>query len=210
MNRKVQAFNDTADRWVVKPVARSYVRVVPKVVRRGVSNFFENLTYPIVIVNQFLQGKVVQGFSDLGRFAINSTLGVGGLLDPASDAHLALHNEDFGQTFGKWGVTAGPYLVLPILGPSTFRDGAGSLCSAPLIPWRYSEDEFIRYGATALYGLDTRAGLLNAEQLISGDRYTFLRDAYLQRRQYLIKDGQVEDEFMDESSSDDDASAKGP
>jgi len=208
MNRKVQVFNDTADRWVLKPVARNYVRFVPKFMRRGVSNFFENLTYPIVIVNQFLQGKVGQGFSDIGRFAINSTLGAGGLLDPATDAHLQLHNEDFGQTFGKWGIKAGPYLVLPILGPSTFRDGAGSLCAAPMYAWRYSDDEWIRYGATGLYGLDTRASLLEAEQLISGDRYTFLRDVYLQRREYLIKDGQVEDEFMNDSSSDDDASDK--
>src|SRR5262249_37188163 len=143
------------------------------------------------------------GFSDMGRFVVNSTLGVGGLLDPASDAHLQVHNEDFGQTFGKWGMKAGPYLVLPILGPSTFRDGAGSLCAAPMYPWRYADEAWMRYGATALYGLDTRAALLNAEDLISGDRYSFLRDAYLQRRNFLIKDGQVEDEFMNDSGDDD-------
>jgi phospholipid-binding lipoprotein MlaA len=178
--------------------------------RRGVSNFFDNLTYPIVIVNQFLQGKVGQGFSDIGRFAINSTLGVGGLLDPATDAHLEPHNEDFGQTFGKWGIKPGPYLVLPFLGPSTFRDGAGSLCAAPMYAWRYADEEWMRYGMTGLYGLDTRARLLEAEELISGDRYSFVRDAYLQRREYLIKDGQVEDEFMNDSSSDDDTSQKSP
>ncbi len=183
MNRKIQKFNDTADRWVLKPVAKGYQKVVPGLVRRGVSNFFINLTYPLVVVNQFLQGKFAEGASDTGRFVMNTTLGIGGLFDPASGAHLALHDEDFGQTFGKWGIGSGPYLVIPFLGPSTVRDGAGSAVGYVAQPvWYFVEDDNTRYGLTALNAIQTRAGLLDAEQLISGDRYIFMRDAYLQRR----------------------------
>jgi phospholipid-binding lipoprotein MlaA len=198
-NRKIMAFNDAADRWVMKPVARGYTKVVPRPARRGVSNFFSNLLYPIVIVNQFLQGKFRDGVSDIGRFVVNTTVGLGGLLDPATAVGLPRNDEDFGQTFGKWGAGPGPYIVVPFLGPSTIRDGTGSLCSAALTPWRYSDEERVRYGATALYAIDARAGLLEAEELISGDRYSFLRDAYLQRREFLVQDGEVEDDFMDES-----------
>lgn len=202
LNRKVMAFNDTADRWVLKPVARGYTKVVPRVVRRGVTNFFDNLTYPIVVVNQFLQGKWRAGLTDTGRFVLNTTVGIGGLFDPATAAGLPQNNEDFGQTFARWGVGAGPYIVIPLLGPSTFRDGAGSACSAALYPWAYMDEEEVRYAATALYAVNGRAGLLEAEELISGDRYSFLRDAYLQRREFLIKDGEVEDEFIDEDWED--------
>lgn len=198
MNRKIYAFNDAADRWVLKPVAKGYTKVVPRVVRRGVSNFFVNILYPIVIVNQFLQGKWKAGFSDTGRFLLNSTLGIGGLFDPATDAGLPLNQEDFGQTFAKWGVGSGPFLVLPFLGPSTIRDGVGTACAMPLSPWTYVDDERVRYGAAALFAIDTRAALLEAEELVSGDRYTFIRDAYLQRREFLIHDGVVEDDFLDE------------
>jgi phospholipid-binding lipoprotein MlaA len=199
MNRKIQAFNDTADRWVLKPVAKGYEKVVPHLLRRGITNFFTNLTYPLVAVNQFLQGKFAEGASDTGRFIMNTTLGIGGLFDPASGAHLALHDEDFGQTFGKWGVGSGPYLVIPFLGPSTVRDGVGSAVGYVANPaYYYIEDQNTRYGLTALNAIQIRAGLLDAEQLISGDRYIFMRDAYLQRRDYLIKDGQVTDEFLDE------------
>jgi phospholipid-binding lipoprotein MlaA len=199
MNRKIQAFNDTADRWVLKPVAKGYAKITPHLVRRGVSNFFTNLTYPLVVVNQFLQGKFHDGASDTGRFIMNTTLGIGGLFDPASGAHLPLHDEDFGQTFAKWGIGSGPYLVIPFLGPSTVRDGLGSAVGFTVQPTRYLiEDNNTRYGMTALNFIEIRAGLLDAEQLISGDRYIFMRDAYLQRREYLIKDGQVTDEFLDE------------
>ena len=200
MNRRIQAFNDTADRWVLKPVAKGYVNVTPRLVRTGISNFFINLMYPLVVVNQFLQGKFAEGASDTGRFVMNTTLGIGGLFDPASGAHLPLHDEDFGQTFARWGVGSGPYLVLPFLGPSTVRDGVGSAVSFAVQPTRYLiEDDNTRYALTALNLIQVRAGLLDAEQLISGDRYLFFRDAFLQRRQYMIQDGQVTDEFLDEN-----------
>jgi phospholipid-binding lipoprotein MlaA len=202
-NRAMQSFNDTADRWVLKPVAKGYRAVVPSPLRRGISDFYSNLSYPLVAVNQFLQGKPGLGFSDIGRFVMNSTLGILGFFDPATDAGLKAHDEDFGQTFGKWGIASGPYLVLPLLGPSDFRDGTGSLLNLWANPVRYmTDEERLRYGLIALNAIQVRASLLDAEQLISGDRYIFMRDAYLQRREYLIKDGQVEDEFMEDDSEE--------
>jgi len=199
MNRKVFAFNNTMDRWVLKPVAKGYAKVTPHLLRRGISNFFSNLSYPLVIVNDFLQGKFADGASDTGRFVMNTTLGIGGLFDPALGAGLEPHDEDFGQTFAKWGAGSGPYLVLPFLGPSDVRDGLGSAVGIAAQPIRYLiDDERTRYGLTALNFIEIRASLLDAEQLISGDRYIFMRDAYLQRREYQIKDGQVTDEFFDE------------
>ena len=199
MNRKVQAFNDAADRWVLKPVAKGYNVITPRFVRRSITNFFVNITYPIVFVNQFLQGKWRDGATDTGRFLMNSTVGVGGLFDPATNAGLALHDEDFGQTFARWGFYSGPYLVIPFFGPSTIRDGIGSAAGFAAQPTRYLiDDEKIVYGLNALNAVQIRAGLLSAEQLISGDRYQFFKDAYLQRREYLIKDGQVRDEFLDD------------
>lgn len=199
-NRGVQAFNDTADRFVLKPVAKGYKKVVPETLRRGVGNFFDNLFYPLVIVNQLLQGKVKEGVSDTGRFLMNSTLGLGGLFDPASHAGMPAHEEDFGQTFAKWGIGSGPYLVIPFLGPSDVRDGTGSLLTYVVNPTRYIiTDDTARYSLMALNFVQIRAGLLDAEKLISGDRYIFLRDAFLQRREFLNKDGQVDDQFLDEN-----------
>lgn len=199
-NRGAQAFNDTADRFVLKPVAKGYKRVVPDTLRRGVGNFFDNLFYPLVIVNQLLQGKVKEGVSDTGRFLMNSTLGLGGLFDPASHAGMPAHEEDFGQTFAKWGIGPGPYLVIPFLGPSDVRDGTGSLVTYVVNPTHYIiTDDTARYSLMALNFVQVRAGLLDAEKLISGDRYIFLRDAFLQRREFLNKDGQVNDEFLDEN-----------
>ncbi len=198
LNRKTQAFNDAADRWVLKPVAKGYAWIVPNLLRRGIGNFFTNLTYPVVIVNQFLQGKLPEGASDAGRFIMNTTLGIGGLFDPASGAGLPLHEEDFGQTFARWGFHSGPYLVIPFLGPSDVRDGIGSIGNYAAQPAYLITNNNVAYGLTALYFIQGRANLLDAEQLISGDRYIFMRDAYLQRREYLIKDGQVTDDFLDE------------
>jgi len=199
-NRGAQAFNDTADRFVLKPVAKGYKKVVPETLRHGVGNFFDNLFYPLVIVNQLLQGKVKEGVSDTGRFLMNSTLGLGGFFDPASRAGMPAHEEDFGQTFAKWGIGSGPYLVIPFLGPSDVRDGTGSLLTYVVNPTRYIiTDDTARYSLMALNFVQIRAGLLDAEKLISGDRYIFLRDAFLQRREFLNKDGQVDDQFLDDN-----------
>ncbi len=199
MNRRFQSFNDGADRWVLKPAAKGYNAITPRFIRRSIGNFFVNITYPIVIVNQFLQGKWREGATDTGRFVMNTTVGVGGLFDPATNAGIALHDEDFGQTFAHWGIDSGPYLVLPFLGPSTVRDGIGTGVGFAVQPTRHViDDEKVVLGLTVLNAIQIRAGLLTAEQLISGDRYLFFRDAFLQRRQYLIKDGQVRDEFLDD------------
>ncbi|MEJ0100512.1 MAG: VacJ family lipoprotein [Pseudomonadota bacterium] len=133
--RTVYKFNDALDRAVAKPVAKAYVSATPAPVRTGVSNFFNNLGYTKVMVNDLLQGKVTQFFSDTARLVVNTTVGIGGLFDPASQIGLAAHDEDFGQTLGKWGVAPGPFLMLPLLGPSDMRDGLG------LVADRFSEPD---------------------------------------------------------------------
>ncbi|MGQ9426679.1 MlaA family lipoprotein [Gilvimarinus sp. F26214L] len=197
-NRKVFAFNETADRWVLKPVAQGYVKITPDPVEQGVSNFFGNLLEVRNVLNDILQWKWKQAGNDTGRFLINSTLGLAGIFDVARHMNLPKsEGEDFGQTLATWGVQSGPYVVLPFLGPSTIRD-AGALP----VDWVTNPIDEVDHTATrnslwAMNFLDTRAGLLEAEALVSGDRYSFFREAFLQRRGYLINDGQVEDDFGD-------------
>ncbi len=197
LNKRTQALNDTADRWVLKPVANTYVKVVPSFARYSVSNVFSNLGDVSNSANNFLQGKPLKGVSDLGRIVINTTLGLGGLFDPASGLGLTKHNESFGQTLSVWGVPAGPYLVLPLLGPSTLTDTVSRPFDSALDPIRYLHPVDHRNRTYGLVVVDQRAALLGAEGAIFGDRYIFLRDAYLQRRNYLVNDGQVKDDFDD-------------
>jgi phospholipid-binding lipoprotein MlaA len=204
LNRKVLAFNDTADRFVLKPVAKGYRAVTPKPVRRSIGNFFSNLFTPLTAINQLLQGKVGQSGQDTMRFLVNTTLGVGGLFDVSSKVGLPQHDEDFDQTFARWGIGSGPYLVLPFFGPSTVRGGIGSMCGAAINPIRYLDDPSWRYALSGLYFVDTRSQLLDVEQLVGGDRYTFLKDAYLQRRAFLINDGAAtEDPFLEDFGDED-------
>lgn len=199
-NRRVHGFNEFFDSNVGRPVARGYQRVTPGPVSRGVSNFFSNLGEFNNIANSVLQGKGESALISTGRLVFNSTFGLLGLFDVATHFDLPRQNEDFGQTLGYWGVNSGPYLVLPFLGPSTVRDSAGRGVDyyAP-DPW----DVFERpdyYYIRGVYAVDLRASLLAAERTITGDRYTFLRNAYLQRREYLIRDGQIEDDpFADDN-----------
>ncbi len=198
MNRRVQAFNDGADRLVLKPIAKGYINITSKGVRRSVSNFYDNFAYPITIVNQFLQGKFKLGFSDLGRFVVNTTVGLLGLFDPATKMGLDHHDEDFGQTLGAWGLPSGAYFVVPLWGPATTRSGTGDIVSFFVHPSNLIEDENIWYAYFAGWAVQARASLLEAEELISGDRYLFIRDAFLQRREFLVNDGQIEeDPFLD-------------
>jgi phospholipid-binding lipoprotein MlaA len=197
-NRKVHNFNEVADRWVLKPVAEGYVKVTPDPVEQGVSNFFGNLLEVRNVVNDVLQGKWAQAGNDAGRFLVNSTLGVAGIFDVAR--HMSLEEsegEDFGQTLAVWGVDSGPYLVLPLMGPSTVRDTGAMPVDWQLNPMQEVDHVPTRNSLRAMDIVNTRAELLDAEAFISGDRYVFLRDAYLQRRNYLIKDGEVEDNFDD-------------
>lgn len=200
MNRGVYKFNDALDRTVARPVAKVYHDHVPTPIRSGISNAIDNFAYPTTIVNDLLQGKFRATVSDIGRFLLNSTLGLGGLFDPASKAGLDKNDEDFGQTLGKWGVPSGPYLVVPFLGPSSVRD-------APMIyPERYTDvrgylgDWETKWALIGLGLLDTRSELLSVDQVLrnSYDPYLFTRDAYLQRREYQVRDGNVPEEQIEE------------
>lgn len=198
-NRGVQTFNDTVDRYTLKPIARGYTYIVPLPVRRSIGNAFNNLSYPTVIINQFLQGKWQTGFSDLGRLLVNSVIGLAGLLDVATRMGLPEHEEDFGQTFAVWGWSDAPYLVVPFFGPVTIRDGIGDIASIFTYPPTYISDDTARWSMFGAAAVVERARLLDEEELVIGDRYLFIRDAYLQRRQYLIIDEEEEDDpFLDD------------
>jgi len=191
-NRGVYAFNDAIDNAVLKPVAFGYRAVLPQFMRTGVTNFFSNLDDVTVFVNGVLQGKIPQAVSDAGRFIINTTIGVLGLFDVATHFGLEKHNEDFGQTLGYWGIGNGPYLVLPLLGPSSFRDGIGRLVDRYTDPVMWENHIRTRNQFLALRVVNTRTNLLDSEKVLDAaaiDRYAFLRDAYLQRRRSLVHDG---------------------
>lgn len=191
VNRKVYSFNDGMDRYFLKPVATVYADITPDLMQTGVTNFFNNITYLNVILNSSLQGKVDQGFSDLFRFVFNSTLGVAGLFDVATPMGIPAHKEDLGQTFAVWGLGQGPYLTLPFFGPNTARDTPDIVTSWLLDPLRYMAAA-ISLPATALEIINLRANLLEATNALDEaalDPYSFTREAYLQRRNFLIHDG---------------------
>jgi phospholipid-binding lipoprotein MlaA len=192
LNRAVYRFNEGLDEAVAKPVATAYRDVVPEPLRTYVRNFFGNIADLFIGVNNILQGKPEDGLQDWMRFAVNSIFGVFGINDVASDMGFEKHNEDFGQTFGRWGVGDGPYLVLPVLGPSTLRDGAGTALDLYFDPVGELAPVRVRNSATVLRFTGVRADLLDAGRLLEEaalDKYVFLRDAYLQRRRSLIYDG---------------------
>jgi phospholipid-binding lipoprotein MlaA len=195
-NRGVYKFNDVLDRAVAKPVAKTYVRFVPQPIRTGVTNFFDNLSTTTVMLNDALQGKFRASANDLGRFLLNSTVGLGGILDPATSAGLDKNNEDFGQTLGHWGVHPGPFFELPLLGPSDVRDAPSRLVDAYTNPHAYIHNAYWKWGLYGAYLVDARAGLLSLDETLSHvyDPYAFVRDAYLQRRAYLVSDGKVTDD----------------
>lgn len=208
-NRAVFSFNDTLDRYALKPVAQGYKYVTPEPVRDGVGNFFSNLGELGNLFNSVLQWKLTDAGVAGSRFLLNTTLGLGGILDPAGRMGLSQQPEDFGQTLATWGVGQGPYIVWPFLGPSTIRDSAGFPVNWYLDPVTYIEEDKVRYSLRAVDVVNGRAGLLEQEKLMQGDRYSFIRDAYLQRRQFLINDGKAtEDPFAsgDMDISDDDFS----
>ena len=197
INRGTQRFNDAIDRAVLKPVANGYHRYVPRVIRTGVSNLLGHLEYTTTIVNDLLQLKILDTGADIGRFALNSTLGIGGLLDPATRVGIPRHDEDFGQTLGRWGVPAGPYLVLPLLGPSSLRDAPSLAADAQTdLRVQLKLDTGTRVTLGVLTVVDRRAALLSADTTLDSafDRYVFIRNAWTQRREYLVRDGEVPDE----------------
>ena len=191
-NRGVFAFNDTVDKYALKPVATVYKNVLPSFVQTGVHNFFGNLTDAWSAANNLLQGKGEAGMQDVTRFAINSTFGIVGLIDIAGPAGLPKHNEDLGQTLGHWGVPSGPYLVLPLLGPSTLRDTAALPGDWYGDIWTHKTPVNVRNIGTGIKAIDARASLLDASDLVEGaalDRYEFIRDGFLQRRESQVRDG---------------------
>jgi phospholipid-binding lipoprotein MlaA len=202
MNRGTYKFNDAFDRAIATPVARTYVRL-PQPLRTGVTNFFNNVTYPDVIVNALLQGQLLPFARDTGRLVVNTTLGIGGIFDPASHMGLTLEERDFGETFGKWGVPSGPFLVVPFVGPSDVRDGIGRLADSYAEPWVYIKSRYWywEYGTLLVYMIDERASILPLTDLAQKtyDPYAFERNAYLQHRDYMIKgqkaQGSAEDEL---------------
>lgn len=213
-NRGVHGFNDTLDRNVLRPVAVAYRDHTPRWLQAGVGHFFTNLFYPTTIVNQFLQGKLKQGSQDVARFVINSTLGWGGLFDVASGAGLPVHDEDSGQTLGRWGVPPGPYLVLPLLGPSTLRDTPAEFADDFTQPFRWYNYGAERWLSLIVYTVDKRANLLPLDRALreAYDPYVFVRDAYLQRREYEVRDGDVpqeqfDDDWAEEALREDEAEA---
>jgi len=194
MNRAVFTFNENADEYVIKPVAEAYQFVLPDFVRTGVTNFFSNIGDVFVAVNNLLQGKPGNAANDIGRFLVNSTIGILGLFDVATEAGLEKNKEDFGQTLGVWGVPSGPYVVLPLFGPSSVRDTAGLALDIKtdfiLNSNQLNHDQ--KVGSTVLRVVNQRANLLDASQLLEDaafDKYSFLRDSYLQRRRNQVYDG---------------------
>ncbi len=203
-NRRIFSFNNGLDKYFLKPVTKGYRYITPDIVETGVSNFFSNLLEVRNAVNALLQGKGGDAVNYTGRFLFNTTLGIGGLFDVASEAGIEKGDgEDFGQTLATWGVGSGPYIVLPLFGPSNIRDGIGIPVDMYTDPVNYIDDKPLRNGLTLLEIIDTRAKLLDSEKLLSGDRYVFMRDAYLQRREYLINDGDIEDTFGSDDTEED-------
>lgn len=190
-NRAMFSFNDKLDENVMKPTAKAYRTVAPSFVQTGVGNFFGNIGDVWTSVNNMLQGKLQDGLSDAMRVFVNTTVGIGGLFDVASKGGLPKHKEDFGQTLGRWGVPPGPYVVLPLLGPSTLRDTTALPVDLEGDLWRYKRPTRWRNTGIVLRVIDQRAALLDAVDLLEAaalDRYEFIRDGYLQRRENTILD----------------------
>ena len=199
-NRAMYQFNDAVDTAVLKPVARGYDAVVPDPISQGVSNFFSNLNDITVIINDLFQGKFYQAYRDTHRFVLNTTVGVAGIFDVASLSGFTKNNEDFGQTLGVWGAEPGAYVVLPFFGPRNVRDTFGLVGDMFTDPVMYVEGDDARLALVGTRVVDTRANLLKAEKVLdqaATDEYSYVRDAYMSRRQYLVFDGNppVNDEF---------------
>ena len=199
LNRDIFIFNEKLDEKLLKPAALTYRKVTPQFARTGVTNFFNNLEEIDTTINQVLQGEIKYAFNDATRFVINSTIGLLGLIDVASKMGLERHEEDFGQTLGVWGFNSGPYIMLPFLGPSNPRDLLSRPISSFLSGTFAMEDDDVKLTLLGIDALETRERLLDAETLIIGDNYIFVKDAYVQSREYEINNGSTEnDEFLDD------------
>jgi len=194
-NRTIFRFNDTLDTYALKPVAQGYQDFTPQFLQDGVHNVFGNIGDVGNLANNLFQGKLHDAGVDSSRLIFNTTFGLLGFFDVAQKMGLQKNDEDFGQTLGAWGMGSGPYLMLPLLGPSTVRDAGGRIPDSFLDVYPYIDHVPTRNVTRAVDVVDTRAELLSAEKLISGDKYVFIRNAYLQNREFKVKDGEVEDDF---------------
>ncbi len=194
-NRPVFRFNDAVDTYALKPLAQGYRKVTPQFVETGVHNVFRNMWEVGNLANNLLQGKIHDAGVDTSRLLFNTTLGGLGFFDVASRMGLQRSDEDFGQTLGAWGVQSGPYLVLPLLGPSSLRDAPAKIPDSYLTPYPHIDHVPTRNVLRGVNVVDTRASLLDAERMVSGDKYIFIRNAYLQNREFRVRDGDVEDDF---------------
>ncbi|KRP58451.1 VacJ family lipoprotein [Pseudomonas trivialis] len=195
VNRPIFTFNDTVDTYALKPIAQGYQFITPQFVQDGVHNFFRNIGDVGNLANNVLQLKPHNAGVDTARLLVNTTFGVLGFVDVGTRMGLQRSDEDFGQTLGYWGVGSGPYVMLPLLGPSTLRDAPSKYVDSYTSPYRYMNDIDWRNSVFGLNLVDTRASLLDSEKLITGDKYTFIRNAYLQNREFKVKDGKVVDDF---------------
>lgn len=201
VNRKVYTFNNTLDQYILRPTAQGYAKVTPDPAQRSIGHFFGNARYPITIVNSYLQAKAHNGTVALTRMIVNSTLGFGGLFDVATGLGLPKHKEDFGQTLGYWGLGQGVYLMLPLLGPSTGRDGIGLVADRFLSPTTYISNLYITLPANAVYLVDFRASLLGLDRTVSNafDPYLFIRTGYLQDRLSKVYDGNPPKKYTEDT-----------
>jgi len=202
INRVTHNINDTLDNAIAKPVAEVYGEITPEFIQNRVTRFFKNLAEIDTFINQLLQGKPKLALNDFGRFTINSTIGLYGLFDPATKLGLQAHDEDFGQTLGVWGVPDGPYIVLPVIGPSNARDLLSRPISSFLSGTFAMTDTDVKITLTLLDAIETRERYLDFEAMMTGDVYTFMKDAYVQSRDYEILDGEVEDDDFLEDFDD--------
>jgi len=205
-NRGVYKFNEGLDRAVLKPTAKGYKKITPTWLRTGIGHVFQNLSYPTTIVNQLLQAKPKLFVEDTCRFVTNTVFGIGGIFDVADKVGLPAHDEDFGQTLARWGVPSGPYFVIPFFGPSTVRDAPSRIGDYFLAVYRYFDvNSEVKWGMFALNVIDDRATLLASESTLESayDKYGVMRDAWIQRREYLIYDGNPPEEKIEEFKDDD-------
>lgn len=207
-NRKIDKFNDVFDTVILKPPAKVYAAVIPPRVRAGINNVYDNVNMIPTVANDLLQADGNQAIKDTWRFIINSTMGIAGIFDPASTFKLPPHSNDAGLTFAKWGDKKSPYLVIPFLGPSTFRDGMGLMFNyALLTPYPYIKSNAFLYGALGLRYVDLRSQMLDTDRLMADaiDKYSFMRDAYLQHRQFLMTGEQQQEDsslYVDDEAED--------
>jgi len=198
LNREILEFNDAADAAILRPIAVAYDESVPKPIRRGLMNAYDNLTDVNAAANALLQGRPGYAVKNTGRVLLNTTFGLLGVIDVASDMGIEPYETDFGHTLAHWGAPEGPFVMVPFLGPRTFRSGIGDITDSFMSANDYVfDDDLITWGSRGWRALEYRADLLEAEDLITGDRYVFIRDAYLQNREALVNDGVVEDTFSD-------------